>query len=208
MDFGKEINECYDIISPIAEKLPYGFSSKEKKKLTIICEGTQLPFYLSREVLEYSLEVIRPHQVAEVSDPDAIRNIFLLAAMTENREMFDAAMPQKENLIYTYNTAHSNPEMKFFTRFGQMLPRANAFVQILHNVLCYQGCFSWLNQFMRDEASSITGTYYLAAGKGSVEETKRNITIWGRRISRKAMLAFSEAQGGRPEVLEFLSNSN
>jgi hypothetical protein len=208
MDFSKEINECYDIIRPIVGQLNSGFSTKEEKKLTIIHEVTQLPFYLNKEVLEYSLEIIRPHQFAEVCDPDVIRNTFLLAAMTENKELFDAVLHKKRNLIYTYQVAHRNPEMKFFTRFGQMLPPANDFVQILHNVLCYQGLSNWLDQFMREEASSITGTYYLAAGKGTVSEIELNIKRWGNRITRTTMLKFASEYGGHQDVLEFLSRQN
>ena len=208
MDFSKEINECYDIIRPTADQLPSGFSFSEEKKLTIICEETRQPQVICKLILEYSLEIIRPHQLDGVFNPDVIRNTFLLAAMTENKELFDAAMPKKQNLLYTYKVAHNNPEMKFFTRFGQMLPPANDFVQILHNVLCYQGCSSWLDQFMRDEASSITGTYYLAAGKGNIAEIDLNIILWGARINCTAMLEFATLQGGHPDVLTFLANIN
>ncbi len=205
MDYTREINECYDIICRSTNLLPLKFSSSELKTLDIINKKTQQPHSISSLILEYALPVLRPHQVSLV-DSDAIRNTFLLAAITNNKPLFDTVTPRKHSLIYTYKVKHTNPEMRFFKRFGLMLQPSNDFIQTLHNVLCYEGLSYWLDQFMRDESSAITGTYYLAAGKGNVYEIKRNVTLYGRRINRKAVLNFAILHRKHPDDLSFLTN--
>lgn len=205
MLFEKKINDCRTIIRSKINISRNDFSQPEQLMLETIVLETNLLTDIGSIIMEYSLEIIRPHQVYLVYDFDAIRNIFLLSAMTGDRELFEAVRPDKHHIIYIYGVPHTEPDMTFFTKFSQMLPRSNDFMQILHNVLCYYGRASWLDKFMLDESSSITGTYYMAVGSGSIQNIEINMKKWGCRINTEKMIQFVKENNGRDEVVSLLS---
>jgi hypothetical protein len=207
MDFSGDIQECYGILEHVGFPL-FLISNEEKKTCAVIANATQLPSDLSSIVMMFNVCDIKLPLTEPVTNPDVTRNLFLLAALTLNKPLFDAVTPKMQHLLYTYGVPYSNPKMLFFTKFGQRLAPSNDFAQILHNVLCYQGCTSWLNQFLREEASSITGSYYMAAGHGDVEEIIGNLNRWGSRFCTENMLDFVVKHKGRPEVISFLSDKN
>ena len=205
MVFDENINECRAIISSKINISRQDFSPSEQLMLKTIVVETNLLTDIGSIVMEYSLEIIRPHQVYLVYDFDAIRNIFLLSAMTGDRELFESVRPDKHHIIYIYGVPHTEPDMTFFTKFSQMLPRSNDFMQILHNVLCYYGRASWLDKFMLDESSAITGTYYMAVGSGSIYDIELNMKKWGSRIDTEKMIKFVKENNGRNDVISLLS---
>ena len=204
MNFEKEIHECRSIISsgmgginselsPLEIRI-YQYIETETKQCASVCDI----------ILKYILEVIRSHQIDLINNQDVIRNTFLLAAMTDNKVLFDSVRHRKRDLISLYQVTYNNPEMTFFTNFETHIPQSNKFLQILHNLLCYQGFASWLDRFMIDEASSRSGTYYLAAGKGSINEIELNIKKWYYGLNIKNMIQFVHSQTCRPEVIALL----
>lgn len=150
---------------------------------------------------------IKPCHVFPLSfDKKVLRNISLLAVLTEDKPLFDETMFYKRCLIMTFGVDEDpgTPEMKKFQYFGISLPPSNYFVQMLHNIISYLGNVSWINGFLCDEASQIEGTKFLCAGRGPVNRIERNIRMWGRRISLNHLLIAACEGKANPDVCVML----
>lgn len=155
----------------------------EETKVCILMGGRQTPSYHVK--------------------PFVIRNIALLAVLEKNEKSWKSVLPFKHFFFVEMLEKEEVPEMKFFRRLPFHIPPRNRFIQLLHNVIAYQG-LPWLNEFLCDEASSVTGTYYMVAGVGPVSSIKFNMSRWSWEFSSDELLLFACKGQANLEVCLFL----
>jgi len=150
---------------------------------------------------------IEPCEVLRLSvDKKVLRNISLLAALTNDKPLFDKTLQFQSCLIMTYEVDEDPgvPEMKEFEYSGFQLPPSNFFVQMLHNVVSYMGNSSWLTKFLCDEASQVEGTKYLCSGTGPVDQIDVNLRRWGFKMNVNHLLVQACEGKADIEVCTFL----
>lgn len=144
------------------------------------------------EILRYCEVLITPSNAQRFySDRKIMRNIILYSIMIGEKSLFDVFGHRESCLFIEMDEEEGFPKFKWFRSMPFFMPPRNRFVQIVHNLLCYFNHSDWITKFLRDEASSITGADYLAAGGGSIEELKRLMKRFPTQVKAQRLLEYA-----------------
>jgi hypothetical protein len=133
-----------------------------------------------------------------------VRNLALYAAYSGEKSIFNMVSFREGCFLVEMEEEEGYPELKYFQRHEFYIPPRNRFVQLTHNVVSYYGHADWLTQFFKDEASSRTGTRFMANGYGPVSAMALNMKRW--KLKPRDLLHLARKGRADPEICAFLES--
>lgn len=142
-------------------------------------------------------------EISYDTEPFKIRNIALVSIIDKNKILWEKCLQFKHCFFIEFEEKENIPNLEFFRDFSIIIAKRRRFIQILHNMIAYQG-LPWINEFLHNNSCNIIGTKYMILGNGDIEIIKKNIIKWKTKILIEYFLSITPSEN--IQVKEFLLN--